>query len=410
MHTQGRSGRSIGLALAMIVCLGLGGAVGAWFATHYRIVPVSGSDPLAAVEAPAISLPAEAPSSDGALGAAPAVDRTAPTATGPFRFRFTPGESLDYVLRANVSGQGYEDIGPSPVQLGIDGDLRLETLAVDPAGVGDLSLTYQRMDVSGDFMDSPFDLNYDPSGTRIGLHGSVPVDTRRGVGSTQGIEQVQFLEDPVRMRVDPNGRVLNVSGAAGWGDMLRETPGFSPVEFPDAELRSGLEWESRIAMPVPGIGEPIPTRVHNKVIGYQYLGSRYCAVIEQTLDSRQQDGRLHASDSSLGKEADFRMSMFDLSGKNMVYFDVNQGQLAHSAGSYRLVIKLGSVLGEAGQMLGQALSQISQALTGDPGGSQDLFGSAAPNAGALDLALDIDTSLTLKDVAGGALPAEAPAQ
>src|SRR5690606_36688294 len=141
-------------------------------------------------------------------------------------------------------------------------------------------------------------------------------------------------------------------GAAGWGDMLRETPDSSPVEFPYAELRSELEWANRIAMPVPGIDEPIRTRVHSKVIGYQYLGSRYYAVIEQTLDSRQQDGRLHASDSSLGKEADFRMSMFDLSGKNMVYFDVNQGQLAHSAGSYLLVIKLGSVLGEAGQMRG----------------------------------------------------------
>jgi hypothetical protein len=387
------SRRSVGLAIAVVLGTIASFAAGAWFATHYRIVPIREASPLDPVAPPDLELPS-ASVRDGSRPATSAL--RARSGRSPLGFRFTPNERLEYELSSQVTGQGFESTGPAGIRLGVSGDISMVTDRVDESGAAEMTVAYERMQVSGDFMGSPFRLDRTPERTTVDIDGHTRIDTRDPEHSSRGVPQLEFLEDPLKLRVAPSGEVLHVSGGAGWGEMLKEIPVLMPLEFPDAELQTGLQWESNFTMPLPGAGAPVRARARNTVVGYEYVGNRTCAVIRQDIDSRETDGVLTMPDSTMGSEMQFGMPLFELQGTNYIYFDIQRGQLVHTTSDLQLALKIGRALSEISSIFERAADDLAAVL----GGASPGTGASNPleDTSGLDLILDIDSTMTLKGV------------
>ncbi len=386
----------LGAGLALLV---IGVALGIWFASNYEIAIVpririppaaderfGGTTPLdaysptnlppqAALDGPAESLPRDGTD----VGASVVSER------GPFTFRFTPGERLSYRLNTQISGGGIEMMTASSVGLTFDSLMTLATKSVDAAGNADLCLTFDEAYLRGDFMGSPYEMRLDQQGAYVAQGNTPQIDTFHGLGSMAGVPQLEFFQHPITMKVAPNVQVLSVSGSQDLSSMLTAMPSFSSLEFPSEYMADGRQWESHILLPVPGFGAPAKARIRNTFVGYEYVGEKYCGVIEQEFLSEQKDGALEAPESALGEATRFSMPLFTLQGKNYVYFDVNNGQLVHSTMDLGLNINIGQMLGDMSGLLGGLTTDISKLLGGTASGLEDLLGDISGQGGWDDL-------------------------
>ena len=165
------------------------------------------------------------------------------------------------------------------------------------------------------------------------------------------------------------------------------------MSFPDSELRDGTKWESSIHLPIPGFVEAAPARLRNRLVGYQYIGGRYCGVIEQEFVSEQKDGTLDSPESDLGEGMQFAMPLFLLEGMNRIYFDVENGQLVGSDMDLRLIMSISQMLGGMGGM--------AEGMAGGLQGLVDQLSGVPGEPGALeqqDSLLDLDLRITGKMV------------
>jgi len=344
-----------GLKVAGYVFLFAGGAVAGsaasiWFTQNYQIVPV---------EQDRATVPPAKTAIDNLgqpLAASPAAGQpnTPPPQRGEplFSYRFQPGEELDYKLNVDVVGEGVDMGEGSSIALTIDGDMGLDTKSVDPQGNGNLRLAFDAIHMQGDFMGSPVSLSQDQHGTQYAGQGREVINTPQGLGSIQGIPQLEFFKEPIDMTVMPDGRIAKLAGGQDIGTMLAVTPSMATLQFPTEQLESGATWESDLNMPVPGFGTPVKAHIINKLEGYQMIDDRLCAIISQEFLAQQKDGTVHSPESVFGEAMDFSLGHFNLTGWNTVYFDVEAGQLVHTDMDLRLDLELSDTLKPFGDLMG----------------------------------------------------------
>ena len=366
--------------LSFVVGVTAGGTAGLWVRDYHSGSEQPGYDaPLEVTEPVAIP--------ERAGVAAPVQERV-----NPFSYTFTPGERLAYRLETRVDGSGLDALSSVPISLDMTSDLSLATESVDAAGNALMRLTFDSVSMDGDFMESPYQLMQDGNNTFLADGGRTQIDTAQGIGSIQGIPQLEFFKEPVVMKVAPNGQVLELSGGQDLGSMLTAMPAVSALEFPDGELEQGYQWESRIKLPVPGFGTAADARIVNTLMGYQYLDDQLCAVIHQEFISHQDDGTLDSPESVLGEAMQFSLATFNLQGENVVYFDVNVGRLVFCEMDLRLDMVIGDVLGSGAGPLMELLG----GLGGGAGGLGDLLGGSQQEAGnLLEFGANIKGKLTL---------------
>lgn len=345
-----RGWKIAGYALLFLGGTAAGAAASIWFTQNYRIVPVA-EDPAASV--PVGEVPVGQPQPLAASPAAGQSASPAPQRGEPlFTYRFQPGEELDYRLNVDVAGQGVDMGEGSGIALTIDGAMGLDTKSVDSQGNGDLRLAFDAIHMQGDFMGTPVNLSQDQHGTQYSGHGGEIINTPQGLGSIQGIPQLEFFKEPIDMTVQPDGRISRLSGGQDIGTMLAVTPSMATLQFPAEQLQSGATWESGLNMPVPGFGTPVKARIINTLEGYQMVDDRLCAIISQEFIAQQQDGTVHSPESVFGEAMDFSLGHFDLTGWNTVYFDVEAGQLVHTDMDLRLDLELSEALKPFGDLMG----------------------------------------------------------
>ena len=378
-------------AVPFVLLLVAGFCLGVWFSNNYQIVPVGPPGQLARPMTPASGTlsPTPAPGEE-----VPAPAASAEFAEGPFKFHFTPEEVTYYRLDTTISGQGADGGLASDVYLDFDGDFSLYTKSVDDRGIADLRLLFDNAALTGNFLGSPFEMGYTPDRTFV-YDGQQTLDSSQGA-NLSGIPQLEFFKQPITMKIAPNGQVLDVGGQTGMAGMLKAIPTLSRVEFPEGGVPESGQWESHIQMPVPGFGQAVNTQIVNRLIGYEYVGNRYCAVILQQFGAAQSGGTLDSPESSMGSAMQFSMPLFDLTGTNTVYFDVTNGQLVHTVLDLDLLMNIGSVLGDSAGIL----SQLGQGLLGGSGeGLEDLLGPAPSQANLLDLSVKISGAISQFDPA-----------
>ncbi len=333
-----------------------------------------------------LSGPPMAPES-GPDVAAPAQERL-----NPFSYTFTPGERLVYRLESRVDGSGLDALSSAPISIDMMSELSLETESVDADGNALMRLTFDSVSVNGDFMESPYQLMQDGNNTFLANGGRTQIDTAQGLGSIQGVPQLEFFKEPVVMKIAPNGQVLELSGGQDLGSMLTAMPAVSALEFPEGDLQQGYQWESRIKLPVPGFGTAADARIVNTLMGYQYLDDQLCAVIRQEFISHQDDGTLDSPKSVFGEAMQFSLGTFDLQGENVVYFDVNVGRLVYCEMDLQLTMAIGDVIGSTAGPLMELLG----GLDGGEGGLGDLLGGSQQGTkNLLEFSTDIRGKLVL---------------
>ncbi|GMU92524.1 MAG: hypothetical protein AMXMBFR4_15820 [Candidatus Hydrogenedentota bacterium] len=322
--------------------------------------------------------------------------RTSGAARGPYRFRFSEGQIRHYGIDAEIEGKGWDLGQEGEIYLRFGSTFSLLTKSVDDTGIADLRLVFESADLNGSFLDSPFEMSLDVSGVRTVEGGRAsPVESRQPPPAGSPLD---FLRTPVEMKIAPSGSVLDVRGPTGLRNVLALLPTVARVEFPDEEMREGKRWETRLALPVPALGKPLETRVINTFKGYQRVQDRYCAVVEQVLDGVQTAGTAATSDPSGAGAAAFSAPLFELTGQNTVYFDVNDPCLVHATLDLNLAVNFGQALGDATalvQTLGRSLlspngKELEDQIIED--GVEDL----------LDINVSIDGAVSLLDDA--ALP------
>ena len=303
-----------------------------------------------------------------------------------FHYQFVSGERLEYALDATIGGSGIESLaGPGNVAMEFSSDMYVETLGVDLAGNGDLLIGFDTVEMRGSFMDAPVNLMHSLGGTEFN-HGNSHISTAQG-DSIAGIPQLEFFNKPTRAEITPAGDVLNVFGAPGMDRMLSPEKLVASVRFPDGDLDEGAQWISEFAMPVPGIGSPVASQATNVLEGFELYRGRYCGVIRQTIQAKQEAGTAVSPESVLGDEMNFSLPEFKLSGENLIYFDIDNGQLIQADMNLDFSLRIGDQLKPVADMLSLYGELLNEIEGNDPGEKGD--------AGLLDLGLNITGTLSL---------------
>ncbi len=408
-------GRAVVVALSMVIAgailLAVGLGLGFWFATRYE-VSISPrrleSSPVQTPDRPVMGQAirvhrrnagprdAAGPASSQSIVTGAPIWPLAPSeqyqgvADGPFAFKFARDDTLKYRVASKISGKGVEALTDSGVLMDFESTMSLQTRDVDQAGNALLRMTFDKSSLQGNFMDEPFSMEVTPNDARVSRGDKTPVDTQQGVGSTQGIPQLEFLQEPVDMVVAPNGQVLKLSNSQNIGAMLAAVPNFSTLEFPRGEVVQGQQWESHIALPVPGFGTPAAARIVNTFVGYEQIKGRLCGVIEQQFISEQTGGAVNVPESALGEALGVKMPVFELSGENRIHFDTTDGQLVLADMDLNLRMDFAQMLGNLSGLLGGLLTNPDALLGGSAAGVEDLLGADSGIGGESLLSLNLN--------------------
>jgi hypothetical protein len=317
----------------------------------------------------------------------PEVAPAAATLDSLLHYQFTPGERLMYGLSADISGSGIESLaGAGGVAMAFQSVMQVLTERVDGSGNGYLDIRFTDVQMQGSFMDAPVSLSHSLTGTEY-QHGSEHISTAAG-DSIAGIPQLEFFNTPTKATVTPAGVVLEVSGAPGMDQMIAPEQLVASVQFPAGELDAGAQWESEFGMPVPGVGTVVPSRTLNELVGFDLYRGRYCAKIRQTIIANQEGGTLNSPQSALGDEMNFSMPLFNLSGENTLYFDVDAGQLVDAYLDLTFSMRIGEELKAVAGVLdiyGKLLNELEGSQTQDAQPKEDLLNLGVNIRGQLSL-------------------------
>lgn len=329
--------------------------------------------------APIETAPSDTPPPDGGMAAPATVDSL-------FHYQFTPGETLYYGLNADVRGTGIESLaGAGGVAMAFRSSLVVKTESVDTLGNGYLDIRFGPVEMQGSFMDAPVSLAHSLAGTEF-QHGNEYVSTAAG-DSIAGIPQLQFFNQPTKATVSPAGIVLEVSGAPGMDKLIAPESLIASVQFPEGDLDPGAQWVTDFGMPVPGIGTPVASTAVNTLDGMDLYRGRYCARIRQKLNAQQLDGTISSPESALGEATGFSMPQFNLQGENVIYFDLDNGQLVDAELQLTFMMQIGAELKAVAGMLSMYGDLLNEIEGIDP--------SAKPADDLLKLGLMINGRLSL---------------
>jgi hypothetical protein len=325
------------LASLILTTLGAGVAAGYWFAGGNRAAPNTPANTLTPNATP---VEAVGPAGQTVVASLP---------EGPFTASFEEGQLLSYRLDTEIEGGGSELGEFSEVYMKFGSDVTLFTRKVDPDGTADLKFVFEHAGVAGTFFDNPFEIAFDQPAP-----GSDPQSD-----STASTPQAAFLTTPIEMRIGPDGTVLDISGPGNFKDMLGSIATVPHLKFPNRELADGMEWETQLRLPVPGIGDAIDTTVHNKLVGRERLGNYDCGVVLQQIGAKGENTRASAPGGPNEQPMQFSVPLFDLQGENTIYFDLKTGRLVHAAMDLDFALRIKEQLGGAGKLLQQLIPSMS---------------------------------------------------
>lgn len=393
MSSTKLAGIVAGLILSFVAVAGGGFYLG----QHYRLVPVDAPAP----PQPPVFEPPKLPETITPSEPAPTppvpptpAKASAARGPGPFSYRFKAGEKIGYVLEADVSGTGNErDLGAGDIGMRFDAQFDLDTEAVDPDGVANLMLRFNRADMTGRFLGDEVTMHHGEGG-----EGEEPRIINQVQGTRRDAEpdsaQMAFFKQPIRMSVGPDGEVFGVQGVPGFEDMLVPESIVAAVGFPEDHLTEGQHWESDFRLPIPGFDVAVDAKAINTFEGYMDLNGHECAVIHQVIDSSQVNGQLNTASGVLGEMMKFAMPKFTLAGENYVYFDMALGKVRQATMDFTVGLEIGDELGAMKDLIG-AFGQQLDDLEGKKSSAKTT--KKEPEQPLLDLGFNVVSRLTLED-------------
>lgn len=348
-----------------------GVALGVWLAQHYQIVPRT--EPTAS--------PAQ-PVEVAQVRPAPAI-QTPPPKKGTPKTPFKSGGQRDYQLHAAITGSGVEqEDNPLDVSLDFNSNFGLAVKSVDSQGNGDLELVFGDTSLQGEFMGGPVSFEKTAQGVTYEMEGMTPSDA--------SAPQIAFFNTPIRLRVSPDGQVLNAQGMEGFEKILTPISSLARPQLPGTDVDAETQWTSDFSFPIPGLPVSPSAQAINTVVGYEELDGRKCVAVSQELRSNMHANPLDAASGFLGQFAGLSIPKFKIEGHNMLYYEVATGQLYRANLDFKLGLEIAQSMNDLGRLLGGLGDALDEAESG----------AAAPGAptGAgqpLDLGVSVKADLSL---------------
>lgn len=323
------------------------------------------------------------------LGAGPrGYVATSPSGTsdarhGPFAYRFQEGDVLYYRMDGYASGMGFSEGDSSDIGLNLGFDLSLSTDKVKSDGTAELTMAFESVEMNGGFMGNPVNLFQTKNQAQAQLGDGVSLDEKALAANPQ----LSFFREPIRMTAGPDGEVVKIDEASSMKNILSPADVFAPAVFPSSQLEVGDTWESKFKLPVPGLGAPAGADAVNTVVGYEYVGNRYCAVIDQVLSAEESDGTISSSDPITGDSFGLTMPHFLVRGANRIWFDTNDGKMVQTT----MDLQFELILGQEFEPLRNLMNAYSSLLNEVEGGAP----ADPEQTDLLDMAVGVEAQLYL---------------
>lgn len=97
------------------------------------------------------------------------------------------------------------------------------------------------------------------------------------------------------------------------------------------------------------------------MLGYEHFRGHNCGVIEQTIAAREGGGALSGAANALGDALDVSMPSLEVDGKNLMYFDIDNGKLVHTDIHLQFEIEIGEAFGPLADLIGIYSDLLDQA-------------------------------------------------
>ncbi|UCH34838.1 MAG: hypothetical protein JSV65_00345 [Armatimonadota bacterium] len=183
------------------------------------------------------------------------------------RYKYTAGAVDNYVMKGAFEGSmRTANQGEMPIDLSLDGRMRIKTTAVTQDGVASQEMTLDRMEVNTTMMGMEAQMVMEQGQMTLMVNGQ-PMDL------PQGMPGMDALGKPIKSKTNTRGQVLEVD-LSGLGDMFG---GFDPatmqeasVVFPEGPVSPGDSWSNSLKIPMAVMGEKMELTVN---FTYKFIGT-----------------------------------------------------------------------------------------------------------------------------------------
>ncbi len=176
------------------------------------------------------------------------------------RHRFKPGETLEYAVTMNMSGQE----GDMPINIDVETGLKMKVLAVDTKGTATVTLTLDEMNMDMQVMGQSMNMRMGPSGLKVTSGGQIVYDSSAAGGTGQmqmdqmgmfgGMMDEKLFRQGLTATITKLGETTIPDLASGSGDDAMGFDVFEQRALPEKLVRPGDTWTTQV--PIPGFGGP----------------------------------------------------------------------------------------------------------------------------------------------------------
>ena len=282
-----------------------------------------------------------------------------PAQMGPFAYRFKARESARFQLRGNIAAVGFDPEGGDNSNFTLESTVSVAVRDVLGRGAADLVAQHEAARLTGRLRGEQVQLEKAGDGIRYSRGGQLLLDTTRG-GDLSQWPQLAMLSEPITLEVAPSGRIRKAEGPEGSNSLLSPVKIMSLMTFPDSRLEVGDRWETEFTLQAPDAADPMTARVENRLVGFQQVTGRKCAVIQQVFANSTKGGRL-------GEAA----KVFNLTGQNNVYFDVDRSEFVYSEIQLHFAFNMGKAMKSVVDGVGAYVRLLEQVASDDGPAAQE---------------------------------------
>jgi hypothetical protein len=220
------------------------------------------------------------------------------------RYRFKPGQKIEYGLTMNESGTSALSMGGKrqemPVNTITKTTFRYEVLDVDSEGTATVKLSADEITVDSQAMGQSANIKVGASGLKVSSGGMMivdspqiddvqgrPVEEMMGLGGVpEGVQFSELFRQGITVKISNTGEITLAESAQSGSEYLGVLEHFELERLPERLVRPGDRWITGLSL--PGLDEErakLNGLVAEQVFeGFDFFNGRRCAKIVTTID------------------------------------------------------------------------------------------------------------------------------
>jgi hypothetical protein len=290
------------------------------------------------------------------------------------RYRFEPGQKLEYGLTKNESGTSVLSMGgkrqESPVNMITKTTFRYEVLDVDSQGTATVKLIADEITADSQAMGQSANIKVGASGLKVSSGGMMIIDSPQidgggempigdmlGLGGMpEGVQLSELFRQGITVKISNTGEMKLAESAQSGSEYLGMLELFELERLPERLVRPGDRWIT--GLPLPGLDEEkakLYGLTADQVFeGFDFFNGRRCAKIVSRIDV-DLSGRGDVLQLIPG------VSALKSVGEGTTYFDVESGRVLKTEGTASQEARTAQTFGAQGAGAGAGSQRMEVA-------------------------------------------------